>query len=78
MQALVEYRFFHVLWLVGAILTRRYRFNCGWCSGEFEARSPRLKRPVRTGRTFFLSLGPLFLIILGGALILIGPGDYTD
>jgi len=77
-QTWMEYRYFHVMWLVGAILTRKYQFSCSGCGVEVEARSSRLKRIARSGHARFIPLGPIFLIWLGGALVLIGPGDYSD
>ena len=77
-QVVLEYRYVHVFWLFGPILTRRYHFTCPRCGTEFEARSSRLKKVVRAGRARFISAGPFFLIILGGALVLLGPGDFSD
>jgi hypothetical protein len=77
-QADLEYRYFHIFWLFGAILTRRYHFKCSRCGREFEARSHRLKGVVKEENARFISFGPVFLIIRGGALLLIGPGDYSD
>ena len=75
---MLEYSYFHVLWLVGPIVTRRYHFICSGCGAEFEVRSPRLNKVVKAEKTYFISAGPFFLIILGGALVLLGPGDYSD
>ena len=77
-QADLEYRYFHVFWLIGAIVTRRYHLSCRQCGAEVEARLPRLKTMVRAEKTRVISLGPLFLIFLGGALVLVGPGDFSD
>ncbi len=77
-QADLEYHYFHIFWLFGAILTRRYHFKCSRCGTEFEARSHRLKGVVKDGNARFISFGPVFVIIRGGALVLIGPGDYSD
>ena len=77
-QTVLEYRYFHVFWIVGAILTRSYHFGCSGCGIEIQARDPKLRKAVRSGTARFVSFGPLFLIVLGGALVLIGPGDYSD
>lgn len=77
-RATLEYRYFHVLWLFGPILTRRYLFDCPRCGTAFDGRSPRLTKIVTVGRTRLLSLGPFFFIFLGGALVLLGPGDFRD
>ncbi len=74
----LEYRFFHLFWVIGFLVTRRYHFACSRCGTRIEARSPRLKRIVVSGKTRLIPFGPAFLIVLGGALILVGPGDYSD
>ncbi|MBI1353410.1 MAG: hypothetical protein GC160_03615 [Acidobacteria bacterium] len=78
MQAFVDYRYFHIFWLIGAILTRRYRFCCSGCGAEVQARFSRLRKQARSGNTRFYLIGPVFVIWWGGALVLIGPGDYSD
>ena len=77
-QVVVEYRYFHLLWVFGPILSRRYHLTCPRCGTEYEVRSARLSRVVRAGNARFISFGPFFLIILGGALVLLGPGDFSD
>jgi hypothetical protein len=74
----LEYRFFHVFWVFGFLVTRRYHFACSRCAKRLEARSPRLKKIVSAGNTRLVPLGPVFVIVLGGALLLVGPGDYSD
>ncbi len=59
-------------------MTRRYHFTCPRCGTEFKVRSPRLNRMVRAGNVRVISFGPLLIIILGGALVLLGPGDFSD
>lgn len=74
----LEYRYFHLFWTFGFIATRRYHFACSRCGRKLEARSPRLKKMVTAGSTRLIPLGPVFLIFLGGALLLLGPGDYSE
>jgi hypothetical protein len=74
----LEYRFFHLFWVAGFIMTRRYHFSCTQCGTRLEARSPRLKKMVTSGTTRLIPFGPVFCILRGGALILVGPGDYSD
>ncbi len=77
-QADLEYRYFHIFWLFGPIVSRRYHFTCRQCGTELEARSSELKTMVKAEKTRVISIGPFFLIFLGGALVLIGPGDFSD
>ncbi len=77
-QAVVEYRYFHLFWIFGLIVTRKYHLTCKRCGAEFQARSSRLTRPVKAGNIRFIPFGPIFFIILGGALVLVGPGDFAD
>lgn len=77
-EASIDYRYFHLLWLIGAIVTRSYVLACARCGATVPTRSSRLRKPARCGNTRFLALGPIFLIVLGGALLLIGPADYSD
>lgn len=74
----LEYRFFHLFWVFGFLVTRRYHFACSRCGKRLEARSPRLKKVVSAGKTRLVPMGPVFVIVLGGALLLVGPGDYSD
>jgi hypothetical protein len=74
----LEYRFLHLFWIVGFIVTRRYHFACSRCGTRVEARSPRLKKIVASGKARLIPLGPVFCVVLGGALLLVGPGDYSD
>jgi hypothetical protein len=77
-DAILEYRYFHIFWLFGLILTRCFYFTCLRCSTESKARSHRLNQVAKAGNTRFLSFGPFFVILLGGALLLLGPGDFSD